>query len=191
MEHCAVDVWMLCVGEEYPLILSPDEQERADRFHFEQDRIHWSRARSFLKTILSHYTGQAPEAIRFSYGEHGKPELAPPCNGLQFNLSHAGDWATIAITRSKPVGIDIERIRPNVDIAALLRRLNETDLPNTISELFQTWARREARSKAAGGPLFAVPDPAIHAVNIDAPEGYAAAVAIAEGEPLVRYCDLR
>ena len=53
----------------------------------------------------------------------------------------------IAVTRSIPVGVDIERIRPNIDMAPLLRRLGETDLPDTTQQLYQMWTRREAKSK--------------------------------------------
>lgn len=97
--------------------------------------------------------------------------------GIEFNLSHAGDFAMIAVTETVPVGIDIERIRPEIEIAKLLDRLGETDLPQTIPELYARWTRREARTKAVGGQLFAAPTEDIHAVDLAAPEGYCAAVA--------------
>jgi phosphopantetheinyl transferase len=78
-------------------------------------------------------------------------------------------------------------MRANVDMAALLRRLDETDLPQAEQELYQAWARREARTKAEGGALFARPADATVAIDIAAPPGYAASVALAGHEPVVRY----
>jgi phosphopantetheinyl transferase len=87
------------------------------------------------------------------------------------------------VTRDVPVGVDIQEIRPHADMAALLRRLGETDLPSGTTELYARWVRREALSKASGGALFDPPLPDIHAANLDAPEGYAAAVALCGFDP--------
>jgi 4'-phosphopantetheinyl transferase len=164
---------------------------RANRFKFEEDRVRWTRARSSLRVILSRYAGDDPFRLGFIYGEHGKPALLP-FSDVEFNLSHSGDWAMIAVARSIPVGVDIERIRPNVDMVPLLRRLGEisaeTDLPNTTQELYRVWTRREARSKAAGGALFDKPSGNTCVVDVNAPDGYAASVALVGYEPDIRYC---
>ena len=86
------------------------------------------------------------------------------------------------------MGVDIERIRPDVDMAPLLHRLGETDLPDETQQLYQVWTRREAKSKAAGGALFDKPSDNICAVDLTAPPGYAASVALVGYEPDVRYC---
>ena len=157
-------------------LLSEDETARAARFRSEKDRYRWTNARLALRSILAIYAGEPPESLRFFCNENGKPALASTA-GIEFNLSHAGEFALIAVSTSTPVGVDIERIRTNVDIAALLRRLGEADLPETIPELYHRWTRREARSKAAGGQLFVTPLSGIHAIDVPAPEGYAASVA--------------
>ena len=159
---------------------------RANRLRFEEDRIRWVRARSSLRLILSRYAGDDPARLVFRYGKHGKPTLLP-FTEIEFNLSHAGDFAAIAVARSVPVGVDIERLRANVDMAALLRRLGETDLPQGEAELYQAWTRREARTKAEGGPLFTRPADDTRAIDMAAPPGYAASVALAGCEPVVRY----
>jgi 4'-phosphopantetheinyl transferase len=181
-----VDLWTISLTDPRPEILSEEEAARAARFRFDADRVLWIRARSSLRTILAEYAGDAPGSLCFTYGEHGKPALLPVTD-IYFNLSHSGDYAMIAIARSAQVGVDIERMRPNIDIAALLRRLGETDLPATVPELYQVWTRREARTKATGGPLFEKPSPDAHAADVKAPEGYAASVALAGFAPVVRY----
>lgn len=186
-----VDVWTISLTEPHPghdaAVLSFDETARAARLRFEGDRIRWIRSRAALRAILGSYLNQPAAALRFVTGPHGKPALQPEAR-LHFNLSHAGDYALLALCEDVPVGIDIERVRPKVDIAALLRRLSETDLPDTVPELFQRWTQREARSKAAGGELFAAPLTDIVALDITAPEGYAASIACTGSVPRVRYC---
>jgi 4'-phosphopantetheinyl transferase len=183
METCAVELWTIPLTRECPTHLSEDEVPRANRFRFEEDRIRWIRARSSLRLILSRYAGSDPAELVFSYGKHGKPALVG-ANGVEFNLSHARDWAMVAVARYVPVGVDIERMRANVDIAALLRRLGETDLPQAETELYQAWTRREARTKAEGVALFTKPADDTCAIDIAAPSGYAASVALAGYQPV-------
>jgi 4'-phosphopantetheinyl transferase len=187
MNKSPVDLWTVLLTTPSPDHLSDDEITRANRFKFEQDRIRWTRARSALRVILSRYAGDDPARLAFIYGEHGKPALLP-FSEIEFNLSHAGDWAMIAVSRSIPVGVDIERIRTNFEMAPLLDRLGETDLPTENPQLYQVWTRREAKSKAAGGALFDKPSDNIRAVDVAAPSGYAASIALVGYEPDVRYC---
>src|SRR5882757_5221425 len=149
MKSCPVDVWTICLDEPGSVVLIPEEQIRADRFKFEKDRVHWSRARSALRTTLALYLERPPLGFGFIYGEHGKPALEGN-TGLEFNISHSRGWAMIAVTRGVPVGIDLEEIREKVDIAKLLQRIGETELTGTTEELFHVWTRREARTKALG-----------------------------------------
>jgi 4'-phosphopantetheinyl transferase len=183
METCAVELWTIPLTRECPNHLSEDEVSRANRFRFEGDRIRWIRARSSLRRILAGYAGGDPAALVFRYGEHGKPALLA-ATPIEFNLSHAGDWAMVAVARSVPVGVDIERIRENVDMPTLLRRLGETDLPQVEAELYQAWTRREARTKAEGVALFTKPADDTCAIDIAAPSGYAASVALAGYQPV-------
>jgi len=181
-----VDIWTIPLTQPHPVLLSADEAARAARFHAAKDREHWSRSHSALRTILASYAGVGPLDLQFAIGPHGKPGL-PEHAGIEFNLSHARDYAIIAVTRDVPVGVDIQDIRPKTDISALLRRLGEPDHEGTLLELYGRWTRREARSKAAGGALFDSPLPDIHALDINAPEGYAAAVALRGFEPRPTY----
>ena len=178
------DVWTIALEEPREIALSPDEHARANRFHFERDRVHWTNAHSALRTILSEYLNTAPLAISFAIGPHGKPAV----QGIEFNLSHSSGWAMIAVSRNGPVGIDVESIRPKVDMARLLARIGEMQLTGSRKELFQVWARREARTKAAGGPLMEIPTGDFRVVDLVAPEGFAAALAMEGSDPQVRYC---
>ena len=78
-------------------ILSEDERARSVRFKFARDRQRFVVGRVSLRRILSAYIGLAAPDIRFSYGEFGKPALAPDLeftadvlHSISFNCSHSG-----------------------------------------------------------------------------------------------------
>ena len=187
---CDVDVWLVPLDSEGETVLSPDEELRAARFRFDADRARWIRARSALRTILSGCAGIPAAEIRFVLGPHGKPALEQR-GGVEFSLSHAGRWAMVAVTKGVPVGVDIERIRDNVNMAALLKRLGgaglgETPPPDGQTGLFRAWTRREAMTKAVGGALMDRPEGDFRILDLEAPEGYSAALALVGHDPRIR-----
>ena len=93
----------------------------------------------------------------------------------------------IAVSRDAPVGIDIERVRGNVDITKLLHRIGETNVSGCPAELFQLWTRREAKTKALGTPLMQLPVGDLRVVNLTAPDGFVAALAHLGNDPGVTY----
>jgi len=186
MQRSPVDIWTVSLGALHVNYLSPDEKARAARFHFEQDRLHWIAARSALRLVLSRYLAVPPGEISFVLGTHGKPAVEN--SAVQFNLSHSRGWGMIAVSRDTPVGVDLEEIRDRVDMAKLLMRIDEKDLPTEKPALFQRWTEREARTKAAGSPLMKQPDPNIYTVPLAAPPNFAAAVALIDAIPEPVYC---
>jgi 4'-phosphopantetheinyl transferase len=180
MDIRPVDIWMLNLDCDRPIVLTPDEEKRAARMHRELDRVRWARARAALREILSSHLRCDPLQLMFETGAHGKPFLK---GGPQFNLSHSGQWAAIVVASAAQVGIDIEQMREGVEIAKLLDRLGEKDLPESRTALFQRWARREAASKTTGGALFHQIDARVRVNDLNAPEGYVAAVGMLGFEP--------
>lgn len=187
MSCCTVDIRTFDLSVDRPVVLSPEEAARAARFVFEKDRKQWAQARSALRRTLAGYVGCAPESLEFVYGENGKPALAWD-SGVEFNISHSGGWAMIAVTRGVPVGVDIEVIRETVDIAKLLRRLGEMEPGGSTAELFHLWTRREARTKAVGGQLMMAAEGDLRVLDVRGPEGFAASVALAGADPEPCYC---
>lgn len=187
MRTAAVDIWTIALDDARPAVLSPAEIARAGRFCFRPHRLHWTNAHSALRSILSDYLQCDPLALEFTVNENGKPAVT----GVEFNLSHTQDVAMIAVSKDAAVGIDVERLRPNVDMAALLARLGETDLPTDLDGLHQRWTRREAATKARGGKLFDPIDAGIRIVDLAAPAGHFAALAAVDAMPEARYCGSR
>src|SRR6266496_737418 len=58
-----------------PPVLSTDELARANRLHFERDRLHFFRCRSLLRVLLGRYLQIPPSEIRFVYQSNGKLDL--------------------------------------------------------------------------------------------------------------------
>jgi 4'-phosphopantetheinyl transferase len=142
-------------------ILADDERHRADRFHFEKDRRHFTAGRGTLRTILAGYLGLRPEEIRFSYTNYGKPLLAGANEALRFNLSHSHGLALLAVTRGREIGVDIEFTRDNLErdgelLAERFFSRHEVaalrSLPPEVRReaFFHCWTRKEAYIKAHG-----------------------------------------
>jgi 4'-phosphopantetheinyl transferase len=163
-----VDIWRVCLDKPPKAggeaILSPDEVARASRFQFEKDRIHFTRCRCALRHILADYLAIANGEIRFEYSTSGKPQLAADQNprALQFNVSHSANIALIAVSSEHQLGVDVEKIRGDVDVDALAERffsLRECAglraLPDDlrVPGFFACWTRKEAFLKATGSGL--------------------------------------
>lgn len=158
-----------------------------DGFSPDQPRHRRTAAHSALRQVLAGYLGQPPAAVEIEEGEDGKPRL--PGGELQFNLSHSGDLALVAVSASRPVGVDVERVEPGRDFVALAERaLAEEDseavraaAPGDRSAIFYAaWVRHEARLKCLGAGLTGpVPDSPVAVQGVEVGPGYAAAVAVA------------
>jgi 4'-phosphopantetheinyl transferase len=141
--------------------LSPDERNRAMRFHFERDRNRFVAGRGLLRAILGSYLKVDPAELHFAYNPRGKPTLTglPEHCGLHFNLSHSNDLIVIALTRVSAIGADVECIGSVRDIENItshffpsLEAVELMALPmeQQASAFFSLWTRKEACLKAIG-----------------------------------------
>jgi 4'-phosphopantetheinyl transferase len=155
-----------------------------------------------LRRVLSRYLDLPAAEIHLANGEHGKPRLADPESGLQFNLSHSGSLALVAVSRGLEVGVDVEKLEPGRDLVALAARVLEPEEAEAVRAatgedrarvFYELWTRHEARLKCLGIGLTGAapqPSPPIAVIGVPIDSGFAAAVAM-EGEAVpVRYWTL-
>lgn len=153
--------WPLDVLRSY---LAPDEVARARQFAFDRDREHFVVSRGYLRAILAQYAGCDPRRILLDVGVHGKPYLAEPYadSRLTFNLSHTRGLGLCAVARDRQLGVDVEQVRPEVDILGISRSTfsaSEHDCLEALSPalrlpaFFACWTRKEAYIKARGDGL--------------------------------------
>jgi 4'-phosphopantetheinyl transferase len=140
-------------------VLSSDERERARRYVRVRDSDRFIAARAILRNVLGGYLGADPATLRFTYSNYGKPALEDPGYGwLHFNLSHSHDLAIVGVAVEAEIGVDVERIRDEIDIDALAARaLDPTNaglLPAEATTrrqaFFAQWTQQEAYWKAVG-----------------------------------------
>ncbi|HEX6802728.1 MAG TPA: 4'-phosphopantetheinyl transferase superfamily protein [Terriglobales bacterium] len=165
-----VHLWHACPNgddvdaEELLSLLSEDERHRMARFRFHGDRRDFAFARGMLRTVLASYLDCDPGEVRFSYSRHGKPALTGKHaeSRLQFNLSHTAGYVLLAVCFDREVGVDVERLRADLDVESLAKRFFSAAEQDAMSRLrpglrarafFHCWTRKEAFLKAKGGGL--------------------------------------
>ena len=168
LEPHTVHLWGIELGTSLQCLdrclgwLNEAERDRATRLVREQDRQHYVLAHGGLRAVLSQYLGISPSAVILARTEAGKPFLkidGSRHSALTFNLSHAHTRALIAITKSQEVGIDLEWVRPEVEITKLSERYFAPSEHAAIMQategqratiFFRHWVAKEALLKAQG-----------------------------------------
>src|SRR5215469_2888203 len=103
------------------LLLSRDEQERADRFRIERARNDFVLTRGRLRILLAGYLGMSPQELQFRYGNRGKPVLEGNSE-LCFNISHTDGLALMAFAKRRNVGVDVEKLSRRTEAMRLAQR---------------------------------------------------------------------
>lgn len=160
--------------------LSPEELTRAEHFYLVRDRERFIVGRGVLRAILGAYLSVPPRQLLFEYGYYGKPALRRPpgAETLQFNVSHSAGLGMYAVTRRRAVGIDLERIRPILQLEQLAARWFTGEEERQLRALppeqqrqgfFRCWTSKEAYVKARGEGLSLPLDQFVVAVRPDDP----------------------
>ncbi len=147
--------------ESFLQTLSDSELTKSRHFRFEKDRNRYVLSHGVLRQLLGTYLDVPPQRIAFEETVQQKPILsvANEKETLCFNLSHAGDYALYAVARGREVGVDIECIHHEVDIALVASRFFSPREIKAFEQatgeeqrtlFFQYWTRKEAFLKAWG-----------------------------------------
>jgi len=142
-------------------LLSCDERARAERLLDPVKADRFVAARGQMRQVLARYLDGSPAEVSFAYGTHGKPSLAGAAGEeFKFNLSHAGSWGLIAVTRGGDIGVDIEQLDTNLDYEKVAARFfsaeERVELEHYAASrrrrgFVRIWTRKEALLKGQGG----------------------------------------
>lgn len=140
-------------------VLSKEERSNALQFIRHTDAIRYAYTRAILRKSLSVAVGEKASNIKFSYSLRGRPSVhsdeSVPC--IDFNVSHSGNYALIAWSSSRRVGVDIEeavvdweRLLASVCGDADIREFELTPEAKQKELFFDIWVAKEAFLKAVG-----------------------------------------
>jgi len=186
--------------------LSSEEKERAGRFRNQRQAQRFASARVALRHLLASYLHCDTRSVALGTAPGGKPRLEPVTDRwLCFNLSHSDEMALVGVSRGREIGVDLERLRDDVDLEGLVARVMSPPERRLLSRLppkprqaafYRFWARKEAYLKGLGTG-FQLEPRAVHVTgegpapdgwvlhDLDVGPGYAAALAV-EGRGPVR-----
>jgi 4'-phosphopantetheinyl transferase len=146
--------------EAYTRLLSPEEREQWQRFHFERHRRQYLVSHALVRLTLSRYAPLAPEAWTFVTNPYGRPEVDGAHNTrLRFNLSHTDGLVLCAVTLDADLGVDVEdtarggqplELAPRVFAPSELAALHALPAPLQRERFFAYWTLKEAYIKARG-----------------------------------------
>ena len=133
-------------------LLSAQRREQALQFRYELGRKTCAAAYLLLREGLQKEYGITEPPV-FEYGEHGKPSIVGHPE-IFFNMSHCRE-AAICVLSNKPVGVDIESIRPyNESLARYTMSDEEMALIESAErrdvEFIRLWTLKEAVLKCSG-----------------------------------------
>jgi 4'-phosphopantetheinyl transferase len=179
-----IHVWRVALDTAEVPPPTAGEAARAARFATEELGRRYLAAHGALRAILGKFT---PARLEFALLEKGKPYL-PLSPEVRFNLSHSHERALIAVALDIDVGVDIERIRPIANYAAVADRFFPPgeEQPSSEVDFFRRWTRVEALLKAHGVGLYgagAAIEGEWTVETIDAGDGFTGAVAAAGKDP--------
>lgn len=139
------------------------EPLHADEIHVWRLQRPKNAGREPLLALLATYLGLEPATVRLVAGEHGRPALDPVHGGaLDFNWSHSGEQALVALARGFSPGIDLEQRRTRANALEIAQRfftaeeaawLGTLDDAERRTAFLELWTAREAVLKALGRGL--------------------------------------
>jgi 4'-phosphopantetheinyl transferase len=150
----------------YRKILSEDEREKVDRYHFPEDRHAGLLTRAMVRCLLSRYVAVEPSRWKFRTNRYCRPEIAEPklSSTLRFSVAHTDAVIVVLISKNRDVGVDVECLPydgPCLQVAdqffspievSTLRSLRSSE---RALRFIQYWTLKESFIKARGVGLAA------------------------------------
>lgn len=145
-------------------LMSTKKQSKVDKLHFDDDKKRSVCGDMLAKKAVAEFLNISAEEIKINTKENGKPY--PADLNAEINISHSDAWVVCAVSQ-KPIGIDVEKIRPiNLKIAKKFytqeeifylfghlpeeREFTEAKDYDVIKRFFEIWTGKEAYLKYTG-----------------------------------------
>lgn len=143
------------------LVLHPSEVHDLNTL-IGRRRSQYLISRFYLKILLSGMYGLLKPIEMALRRRDGLPPLLTPSQDVYFSISHSHDVVLLAVSRNKPIAVDVERHKRrnflefseayfHSGVYSELKALDERGLE---SSFYQYWARLEAGLKLASGSVF-------------------------------------
>lgn len=161
-----VEVFWLDLAQPAAIVESAIEQlpmaevEKIQQLLRPVSRRNRSLCQAGLRWLLADNLGIAPEQLQFQHSLNGKPSLKS--QPLHFSLSHSRDLGVVALSRCRPIGVDVEfmdlsrdflRFAKNFFSAAEQADLLGRQLSAGAAKFYALWTAKEAAIKAADADL--------------------------------------
>ncbi|MFF0345579.1 4'-phosphopantetheinyl transferase family protein [Kribbella sp. NPDC004875] len=197
-----VEVWWAEVGlarQEFVADLNDVERGRLDAYLRDVDKARFLLGVTIVRRVLAARMSlpAAKVALDRTCPDCGKPHGKVRSTGVELSVTHSGDLVGVAFA-DRPVGLDVERVDPSLDVDALARvALSEAETQELrgydglakARAFTEYWTRKEAVLKATGeglrGDLRAGVPAGIHVVELEVGADHRAALAVISPTPPV------
>ncbi len=144
-------------------LLDDAERARYERYRVDGARQEYLTGRALVRATLSRYADVEPATWRFAANRYGRPAIVPEqadrAPGLVFNLSHTRGLVALAVGRDCDLGVDVEWIDRDNELAKLCDRyfapteaayVRAAEGAELTERFFAFWTLKEAYIKARG-----------------------------------------
>jgi 4'-phosphopantetheinyl transferase len=126
---------------------------RAEDDHFQTIKNHQKRKQWLAyHATIAHLIGT--DKAEIVYDAYGKPHLKNKSHYI--SVSHSGNYSTVILSKTFPVGIDIENIRDRIervkDMFLSKEEVSRIGTEDRIEKLIICWSAKEAIFKIYGNP---------------------------------------
>ncbi|MDO6421247.1 4'-phosphopantetheinyl transferase family protein [Saccharophagus degradans] len=144
-------------------LLTLDEQYRLAKIKCKRRYREYLCGHILARVIIAHHQNATWQSIILQTDKQGKPYITTAGTRISFNISHSGEWWTLALGEAGEIGVDIEspcnRSLIDEDILPIAKRnfsAQENSLLNTATiefrkkHFYRIWTIKEAILKAVG-----------------------------------------
>jgi phosphopantetheinyl transferase len=133
-------------------LLQEDEHEALRRLRHEADRRAFVVAHAMLRALVANESGIPGCDVDLRHDTKGRPYVAQAPD-LFVSLSRSREAVACAVSRTAPIGVDIEKIEERPADAGLLGAFVLTPEPVTSRSFYFHWTALEAFWKSCGTGL--------------------------------------